>query len=343
MLAHFDKLFGVFASTLSPSPSPAMRERGVKAQRLDLMKKLAYAQMTASMLLIGSMFVVSKVIVAYMPVMTASFFRQFLAVLVLGGLLLWRNAHGNRVSCPPISVRDRWILLVQIFCGIFLFSLLILWGVQRTNAIDASIITSATPLSMMLFGVLFLGERMTWLRGVALACALAGALVMNVFGASGVSSATNNASNVWLGNLLIAGAVMFEGVFFGAQKLLSRPLPSIWLMVILTGGASVLFAPFALYDALTYDCGQVPLYVWGLVLYTGVGVTALGVLLMHAGIKQVPNTSASVFTALMPVSGVVLSVLLLNEAFRWYHLLGMVLVMVGMGLIVGEKEINGDD
>lgn len=308
------------------------------------MKKLAYAQMTASMLLIGSMFVVSKVIVANIPVMTASFFRQFLACLALIAVLLWRNRHGEKVVCPPINTRDKWILFIQIFCGIFLFSLLLLWGVQRTNAIDASIITSATPLSMMLFGVVFLSERMTWLRGVALICALAGALVMNMYGAQAHAGVTNNAPNVWLGNLLIAGAVLFEGVFFGAQKLLSRPLPSIWLMVILTAGASVLFVPFALYDALTFDFSQVPLYVWGLVVYTGVGITALGVLLMHAGIKQVPNSSASVFTALMPVSGVVLSMLLLNESFQWYHLLGMVLVMMGMGLIVGEKgerKLNG--
>ena len=300
-------------------------------------RKLAYAQMTASMLLIGSMFVVSKVIVANIPVMTASFFRQFLACLALIAVLLWRNCHGEKVVCPPINKRDKWILFVQIFCGIFLFSLLLLWGVQRTNAIDASIITSATPLSMMLFGVVFLNERMTWLRSVALICGLAGALVMNVYGAQAHAGVTNNAPNVWLGNLLIAGAVLFEGVFFGAQKLLSRPLPSIWLMVILTAGASVLFAPFALYDALTFDFSHVPMYVWGLVVYTGIGITALGVLLMHAGIKQVPNSSASVFTALMPVSGVVLSVLLLNESFQWYHLLGMVLVMVGMGLIVGGE------
>ena len=308
------------------------------------MKKLAYAQMTASMLLIGSMFVVSKVIVANIPVMTASFFRQFLACLALIAVLLWRNRHGEKVVCPPINTRDKWILFIQIFCGIFLFSLLLLWGVQRTNAIDASIITSATPLSMMLFGVVFLSERMTRLRGVALICALAGALVMNMYGAQAHAGVTNNAPNVWLGNLLIAGAVLFEGVFFGAQKLLSRPLPSIWLMVILTAGASVLFVPFALYDALTFDFSHVPMYVWGLVVYTGVGITALGVLLMHAGIKQVPNSSASVFTALMPVSGVVLSVLLLNESFQWYHLLGMVLVMMGMGLIVGEKgerKLNG--
>ena len=302
-----------------------------------MVRKLAYAQMTASMLLIGSMFVVSKVIVANIPVMTASFFRQFLACVALVAVLLWRNRHGEKVVCPPINKRDKWILFVQIFCGIFLFSLLLLWGVQRTNAIDASIITSATPLSMMLFGVVFLSERMTRLRSVALICALAGALVMNVYGAQAHAGVTNNAHNVWLGNLLIAGAVLFEGVFFGAQKLLSRPLPSIWLMVILTAGASVLFAPFALYDALTFDFSHVPMYVWGLVVYTGIGITALGVLLMHAGIKQVPNSSASVFTALMPVSGVVLSVLLLNESFQWYHLLGMVLVMMGMGLIVTER------
>ena len=300
-------------------------------------RKLAYAQMTASMLLIGSMFVVSKVIVANIPVMTASFFRQFLACVALVAVLLWRNRYGEKVVCPLINQRDQWILFIQIFCGIFLFSLLLLWGVQRTNAIDASIITSATPLSMMLFGVVFLSERMTWLRGAALICALAGALVMNVYGAQAHAGVTNNAHNVWLGNLLIAGAVLFEGVFFGAQKLLSRPLPSIWLMVILTAGASVLFAPFALYDALTFDFSHVPMYVWGLVVYTGIGITALGVLLMHAGIKQVPNSSASVFTALMPVSGVVLSVLLLNESFQWYHLLGMVLVMMGMGLIVTER------
>ena len=310
---------------------------GVYGHPQVMVRKLAYVQMTASMLLIGSMFVVSKVIVAYMPVMTASFFRQFLACLALVAVLLWRNRYDETVVCPPINKRDQWILFIQIFCGIFLFSLLILWGVQRTNAIDASIITSATPLSMMLFGVVFLSERMTWLRGIALMCALAGALVMNIFGAQAHGN-THSASNVWLGNLLIAGAVLFEGVFFGAQKLLSRSLPSIWLMVILTAGASVLVIPFALYDALTFDFSGVPLYVWGLVVYTGMGVTALGVLLMHAGIKQVPNSSASVFTALMPVIGVVLSVLLLNESFQWYHLLGMVLVMMGMGLIVGENR-----
>ena len=299
------------------------------------MKKLAYAQMTASMLLIGSMFVVSKVIVANIPVMTASFFRQFLACLALIAVLLWRNRHGEKVVCPPINTRDRWILFIQIFCGIFLFSLLLLWGVQRTNAIDASIITSATPLSMMLFGVLFLGERMNARRGLAVFLALAGAVVMNVFAANH-HSASLDAPNVWLGNGLMALAVLFEGVFFGAQKLLSRPLPSLWLMIILMGGASVLFAPFVLYDFATHDMRAVPWLVWMLVAYTGVGITAIGVLLMHAGIKQVPNSSAAIFTALMPVSGVLLSVWWLGEAFTLYHLLGMGLVMLGMGLVVGE-------
>ena len=41
--------------------------------------KTAYVQMTLAMLLIGSLFVVSKVIVQTVPVFVASFLRQFLA------------------------------------------------------------------------------------------------------------------------------------------------------------------------------------------------------------------------------------------------------------------------
>ena len=78
--------------------------------------------------------------------------------------------------------------------------------------------------------------------------------------------------------------------------------------------------------------------VWALVLYTGVALTAFGVVLMNRGLQQVPASNASIFTALMPVSGVVLSVIFLNETFRWYHGLGMLLVLAAMALVVFEKK-----
>lgn len=291
--------------------------------------KVAYVQMTLAMLLIGSLFVVSKVIVQSVPVFVASFLRQFLAFLALA---VW--LYAQKSPMPRIQRRDYGVLFIQGFVGIFLFSLFALYGLKRTNAIDANIITSTTPLSMMLIAVLLLGERLTTRRVSALLLAVLGTLAINVLGTH--ESAMRQ--NVWLGNALVVLAVLAEGVFFGFGKLLKSPISSTWLSLILTGIGSVFFLPFALYSAVTNDLSQVSVWIWALVVYTGVALTAFGVVLMNRGLQQVPASNASIFTALMPISGVVLSVLFLHETFRWYHALGMVLVLAAMALVMFEKK-----
>ena len=291
--------------------------------------KTAYVQMTLAMLLIGSLFVVSKVIVQSVPVFVASFLRQFLAFLALAAWL-----YVQKSTMPKIERRDWGVLLIQGVVGIFLFSVFALYGLKYTNAIDANIITSTTPLSMMLIAVLLLGERLTMRRVSALLLALLGTLAINVLG----THDSGSRQEVWFGNGLVVLAVLAEGVFFGFGKLLKSPISSTWLSLILTAIGSVLFAPFAAYSAVSTDWSQVPWTTWLLVLYTGVALTAFGVVLMNRGLQQVPASNASIFTALMPVSGVALSVIFLREQFHWYHALGMVLVLVAMALVMFEKK-----
>ena len=291
--------------------------------------KTAYVQMTLAMLLIGSLFVVSKVIVQSVPVFVASFLRQFLAFLALAAWL-----YVQKSTMPKIQRRDWGVLLIQGVVGIFLFSVFALYGLKYTNAIDANIITSTTPLSMMLIAVLLLGERLTMRRVSALLLALLGTLAINVLG----THDSGSRQEVWFGNGLVVLAVLAEGVFFGFGKLLKSPISSTWLSLILTAIGSVLFAPFAAYSAVSTDWSQVPWTTWLLVLYTGVALTAFGVVLMNRGLQQVPASNASIFTALMPVSGVVLSVIFLREQFHWYHALGMVLVLAAMALVMFEKK-----
>ena len=64
-------------------------------------EKIVYLQMTAVILLIGSLFVASKIIVPYVPVFTALFLRQFLAFLVLAGWLWYQKS-----SVPLVDWRD---------------------------------------------------------------------------------------------------------------------------------------------------------------------------------------------------------------------------------------------
>lgn len=67
-------------------------------------EKIVYLQMTAAILLIGSLFVASKIIVPYVPVFTALFLRQFLAFLVFLVLAGW--LWYQKSSVPLVDRRD---------------------------------------------------------------------------------------------------------------------------------------------------------------------------------------------------------------------------------------------
>ena len=63
---------------------------------------------------------------------------------------------------------------------------------------------------------------------------------------------------------------------------------------------------------------------------------ALGSLLWYGGVAKVPAHVAAGFMAVMPVSALALSYLLLGEAFHWIHVPGFALAFAGVVLMIRE-------
>ena len=53
---------------------------------------------------------------------------------------------------------------------------------------------------------------------------------------------------------------------------------------------------------------------------------------MGGGVELLGSNRAGLFLNLVPVFGSMLAVLLIGEAFEWYHLAGLLLVLFGIGL-----------
>jgi len=64
------------------------------------------------------------------------------------------------------------------------------------------------------------------------------------------------------------------------------------------------------------------------------GTLVLGSGLWFAGMRRVRASTAAAFMAVMPVSALVLSYLLLGEGFRWAHVGGMACVLAGLAVVV---------
>ena len=62
-------------------------------------------------------------------------------------------------------------------------------------------------------------------------------------------------------------------------------------------------------------------------------------LIWNNGVKEIGPTNAGVYTYLLPVFGIILSMIFLDETFLFYHLVGTVLILIGI-FLVNRKNIS---
>jgi len=291
---------------------------------------IAYIQMSIAMIIIGSFVVIGKFILEEVPVFLASELRLLIANFILIPLFYFKEK-----KLPKVNKKDARIFIIQAFVGVFLFSVCTLYGLKYTTALESGLILSCTPAVMALIAYFFLKEKLGATKLIGILFTVLGTMSINIIGT--VATGNVNAISIF-GNFLIFLAVIGDAVFFSFGKLLSDRWSPLAISMILSILGSIFFLPLAVYEALHIDFSSISLSVWGWIIYTGTIVTVVAVILMNQGLKKVPASVASVFTALTPVSTVLLSSIFLKESIYWYHLLGMVFILLGILMLTNTNK-----
>ena len=103
----------------------------------------------------------------------------------------------------------------------------------------------------------------------------------------------------------------------------------------------LMFLPFAAREAVRFGLARISAWDWVALAYYGLVVTVLAFVLWARGLAVVPASTAAVFTAVLPLSAVLLSYAVLGEAFAWSHLLGGACVIGGIVLLAREPAEGG--
>ncbi|MEZ5177705.1 MAG: DMT family transporter [Acidimicrobiales bacterium] len=160
--------------------------------------------------------------------------------------------------------------------------------------------------------------------------ALTGVVLVNL----GSDAAQGSGDRVVLGSVLVFGAVLCEASYSLMGKRLTAELSPLAITTAAALVALVAFAPLALWDAAGFSWSAPSGTEWAAVLWWGAGTMGLGSWLWFQGMARVRPGTASAFMAVMPISALVLSYLLLGEAFQWIHLIGMAVVLAGLVAVV---------
>lgn len=279
-----------------------------------------FGYLAAAMTLVGSTVVASKIIGAGLPPFTATALRFAIALPCFALLMA---VTGARI--PRLGRRDWLLLMAQAIAGSVGYTTLLIAGLQRASAVDGGIILGTLPLVAAAIAVLVLGERAG--RAALAAIGVAG---FGVWLMSRHAAAAGGAASL-AGNALILGAVVCEGLFILLNKRLHVPVAPLALSTIMSAFglafsalACVAEAPWAL----TLPAGALTA-----VAYYALVPTVGGFLLWYAGAARVRGSDAALFTALAPVSAVMLAAGLLGEPLAAAQLAGMACVLAAVVML----------
>lgn len=266
-----------------------------------------------TMLLWGSMYVANRMIMESIPAMTLLFVR----FAISGGLLL---GVAKLRGLAMIRREDLGNLLLAAIPGYFLCEGALLLSTQYSSAGFASLLNAMSPVTISIFAVFLLGEKLSHREISALIPAVLGAVV--IIGDPG-------------------DGVTFAGIFFAVLSLVTwsyittvpmRRLTAKYDPLVVTGAAMAIASLPALPASAVWMhvTGEAMHLSSGLilpVLYVSLVCTAGAHFLWNMAMSRGAATGCAAFYPLQPLTSMVLGVLLLGESCSVSFLTGAAMII----------------
>jgi drug/metabolite transporter (DMT)-like permease len=133
--------------------------------------------------------------------------------------------------------------------------------------------------------------------------------------------------------MLVFGAVVGEALFTIFRKILSQAVSPLATATFMSVLGFFMFLPFSIYEACNFDFTAISLIDWLPIFYYAIVVTVIAFILWFQGVSKVPASTAAVFTGIIPISAVFLSVIVLSEPVSLRHIFAVLCVFLGIVFI----------
>lgn len=288
---------------------------------------IAYGALICAQVAIAVNIVVGKFLIGEIPTFVFLSIRFFLSAVILSLIYLLCQSRLVSEEHPTGHLtRVDWLfLLLQAFMGGFLFNYFFFWGMEYTTAISAGIISSTLPAIIMVCAVLFLGEKLTLLKVLAILCAMTGVVIVSMHHAT--VREVNLFRNLW-GDILVFIALIPEALYSIFNKFSGRRFIPLGNATVVNWLIFFMILPLGYFDYQEFYAPYAVLF-WELLL-----ISALTNVVFYwawpKGLLVVPANTAAIFGALVPVVTSVLGWFFLHEIFGWHEGFGLLLAFTAL-------------
>ncbi|MEU4191912.1 DMT family transporter [Kribbella sp. NPDC026611] len=285
-----------------------------------------YVYLLLTMMLFGTAFTSSKVVVAELPHQVAAALRFGGAAVALILFLLIRSRGSWTFVRREVVVAGGAGLV-----GVFAYNLFFFWAIAHAPAIDGSLIVPVLSPVLTTVAMLVAGrDKATSRRIAGLTIGVVGAAVffLGIGGGGEVSGARLAGDFVYLG-----AAACWAAYSIMSKKILAGMDPLRATTYATTAGALAL-AITAIPSVQSTHWDAVSSTTWANVSFLAIGPTAIAYLFYFRGLRAVSPVTATITMFTVPVFGSISSIVFLHESFTPLQLTGAVITTAGALLAV---------
>lgn len=229
-----------------------------------------------------------------------------------------------------IEKKDAWKVAVASFLGLFMTQLSFLFAITRTTAVDASIMSTLSPIMTLVISALVIRERITWSGVLGIVLSLIGVLIL-IFNCVSIRSGADSTSIRGILGMLV-NTLCFAS-YVGIFKPLIRKYSVVTFMKWMFLFSSLMALPFAFGAFRESNLAAVPMDVVWQVLFVVVAATFIAYFLIPIGQKRLRPVVVCMYTYVQPVIAMIIALALGLDTLNALKVTATVLVFTGVGLV----------
>lgn len=243
-----------------------------------------------------------------------------------------------------ISKKDLLQIIVASFFGLFLTQMTFLIGIREVALIDASMMSTLSPIFTMFFAAYFIKEPITWKKILGVVVSFTGIIILllNSFYGGADTKITTLKGTI----LLMVNCFTFA-LYLGAFRPLIARYHVVNFMKWMFLFTFIICIPFCTTDAFvfiehaatTFDSEITRKLIWE-TLYVVIFATFIAYFLIPIGQKRIRPTLVSMYSYIQPVIAVVISVIIGMDYLSWQKGLAIVMIFSGVAIVNRSRALH---
>tara|TARA_B100000029_G_scaffold512062_1_gene607721 strand:- start:20 stop:913 length:894 start_codon:yes stop_codon:yes gene_type:complete len=286
--------------------------------------KFAYIFLICATLFWSGNFIVGKAASFFeIPPFTLNFYRWTFAWLILAPFTI-----PEIIKKKNYILKNKWLIIVLGITSITIFNSIVYYSLNFTQVISGVLMISTIPVMIIIFCWLFNIEKTNSYQILGLAFSLLGVFV--IITKANLSVLLN--LNFNKGDLWIVVAMFSWAMYSALLRKKKFELSQLSLLqTIITAGLFFLLPAYLIEVSLGYKANINLPFVLTLsyvVIFPGLASFIFWI----KGISLIGSNRSGIFLHLMPIFSTVLAIIIFKEKFMNYHLIGAILIIIGIML-----------